>query len=184
VAESRESFQYGAPARRCAWSKDGVRCPAPAELRRGRRGPNPRWCEAHRAERKKYQDNGHSRPRTPYGPCCIEWQMSGQRGLCPQCRQYRDESRPTPAADRPGVRRQDDEAAFLAEVFAFASGFHIERPPAGFGSDRGPYEGRTVAPKGDLARQVLNADPFSDDSASEWYDANGGWWRVSEKFSQ
>lgn len=174
AVEGRETYQ-DASTRKCAWSRGGVRCPAPAELRRGTRGPLPRWCAAHRAERKKYQDNGHSRPRTSYRMCCGDWQESGHRGLCPQCRQNRDESRPTATTDRPGVHRQGDEAAFLAEVFAFASGLHIERPPAGFSSVRGPFEGRTVAPNGDLARQVFNEDPFSDAEAAEWYGANPGW---------
>ena len=102
AVEGRETYQ-DASTRKCAWSRGGVRCPAPAELRRGTRGPLPRWCAAHRAERKKYQDNGHSRPRTSYRMCCGDWQESGHRGLCPQCRQNRDESRPTATTDRPGV---------------------------------------------------------------------------------
>jgi hypothetical protein len=174
AVEGRETYQ-GTPAtatRRCAWSKDGVRCPAPAELRRGARGPLPRWCETHRLEHKHEQDNGASKPRTPYKACCAQWQASGHRGLCPQHRQCREAGRPTAPAERPGVHRHD-EAAFLAEVFAFASGFHIERRLDV--SDRGPWEGRTVAPNGDLALQVFNDDPFRDAEAAEWYGANPGW---------
>jgi hypothetical protein len=140
--------------RRCA------DCTEPAMTRKGQRGPHPKRCQACTSQRKRWLDSGGSKAREPYKPCCLEWRAAGNRGLCPQHEDSRDET------------RRWDEAAYFARTLTPAKppgGFHIWEPrPRGFMSARGPWEGRTRP-------DVASIDPYRVDSGREWLGANKGW---------
>jgi hypothetical protein len=94
-------------------------CRESAMARKGQRGPHPKRCEKCTAARKRWLDSGGSKARS-YKPCCVEWQLDpdpGHRGLCPQCRSARKESR-KPVSDR--------ETAWLVNALG-AGGWHVEK---------------------------------------------------------
>jgi hypothetical protein len=148
-------------------------CPEPAMIRAGTRGPHPKRCALHTAERAKWMANGGSRAREPYLPCCVQYQMDddpGHTGKCPQCRGNRDESR------EPVYPVSKAEAEWLIGNLGPADGWHIEGPGPvkGWSTNRGPDEGRTRP-------DVYHPDMFGDDEANEWLQEHDHWFADSDQ---
>lgn len=164
------------PQRQCA--EPG--CTLPPKPRKGQRGPEPKRCEEHTAERARHMADGGSKARRPYPPCCVQWQLDddpGHTGKCPQCRGNRDES------VEPAMPVSVREAEWLGANLG-PEGWHIDAlgPVKGWRSNRGPDEGRTrpgVHSQDPYARG--DDKEFLDDDAARWLAGNDHWFTDSHQ---
>lgn len=97
----------------CAWPG----CSLPRKQRRGTRGRHPRHCHGHTIEAKRKADRERLRVKRSgtlkLRECCRQWQQTGRRDRCQQCRDYE-------AASKPAYPLSAIEAAYLSE-----GGFHL-----------------------------------------------------------
>jgi len=117
--------------KQCAWkSDDGTRCPDAAKPRTGPKGPIPKFCAFHTAEKKREQDRRPRGIRPAYEQCCRDWQAAGNPGLCNQHEVNRDSWREFHAWWSERFQHSTGERKNLVAALDIRSGVHIEKLPA------------------------------------------------------